>query len=43
MCFWSFLLTQNKSIKVRSNAKQTKNAYKEMHDAQMQENKASNA
>ena len=34
--------TQNKDIKVRSKQKQN-NAYKEMHDAQMHDNEASNA
>ena len=34
--------TQNKDIKVRSKQRQN-NAYKEMHDAQMHENEASNA
>ena len=36
-----FYTYKNKSIKVRSNAK-TKNAYKEMHDAQMHDNEAFN-
>ena len=37
-----FLHTQNKDIKVRSKQKQN-NAYKEMQDAQMHDNEASNA
>ena len=39
---FGFLLTQNKSNKVWSKQKQN-NAYKEMHDAQMHDNEASNA
>ena len=44
MCFWIFYTHKNKSINVRSNAKRKKNnAYKEMHDAQIHNNEASNA
>ena len=42
MWFWIFTHTQNKDIKVRSKQKQN-NVYKEMHDAQMHDNEASNA
>ena len=42
LCGFGFLLTRNKSNKVWSKQKQ-KNAYKEMYDAQMHDNKASNA
>ena len=41
-CGFGFLHTQNKDIKVKSKQKQN-NAYKEMHDAQMHDNEASNA
>ena len=42
--FLDFYTHKNKSIKVRSNATNNKNiAYKEMHDAQMHDNEASNA
>ena len=42
LCGFGFLHTQNKDIKVRLKQKQN-NAYKEMHDAQMHDNEASNA
>ena len=42
LCGFGFLHTQNKDIKVRSKQKQN-NAYKDMHDAQMHDNEASNA
>ena len=42
LCGFGFLHIQNKDIKVRSKQKQN-NAYKEMHDAQMHDNEASNA
>ena len=42
LCGFGFLHAQNKDIKVRSKQKQN-SAYKEMHDAQMHDNEASNA
>ena len=44
LCSFGFLHTQNKDIKVRSNAQTTKNnVYKKMHDAQMHDNEVYNA